>query len=350
MNWAAFESSFGTLTLIGVGALCLSMLVFFRKGSSLVAGLRFPARHRLDSVAPGWRVRLRGLPILMRFVVLVLVLCALARPQKIEAETAEVEGIDIAVAFDMSGSMGYLDYTPEQIVELQNQRKPLRDRFTDGVDVLRRFIGSRLYDRVSLVVFGKEAFLQFPLTLDYGVMLQILGRMKLDDIDGQGTAIGDAIGKCLARLRNEDTKTKLIILITDGEDNGSKVSPLQMAKEASDRGVPVFPILVGKEGETLAPVRDSQGRLADVRPIRDNVNPQLLKDIADTTKGRFYRATDKEQLEQDLHEILDSFEKSRLVDLAAADKTDLFPTLVLLALAFLFIEILLSQLALRRFP
>ena len=154
--------------------------------------------------------------------------------------------------------MGYLDYTPEQIVELQNQRKPLRDRFTDGVDVLRRFIGSRLYDRVSLVVFGKEAFLQFPLTLDYGVMLQILGRMKLDDIDGQGTAIGDAIGKCLARLRNEDTKTKLIILITDGEDNGSKVSPLQMAKEASDRGVPVFPILVGKEGETLAPVRDSQ--------------------------------------------------------------------------------------------
>ena len=82
MNWAAFESSFGTLTLIGVAALCLSMLIFFRKGSSLVAGLRFPARHRLDSVAPGWRVRLRGLPILIRFVVLVLVLCALSPTAK----------------------------------------------------------------------------------------------------------------------------------------------------------------------------------------------------------------------------------------------------------------------------
>ena len=140
--------------------------------------------------------------------------------------------------------------------------------------------------------------MRFPLTLDYGVMLQILGRMKLDDIDGQGTAIGDAIGKCLARLRNEDTKTKLIILITDGEDNGSKVSPLQMAKKRRIVVYLFFLSLLARKAKRLHPFAIVKGRLADVRPIRDNVNPQLLKDIADTTKERFYRATDKEQLEQ----------------------------------------------------
>ena len=154
--------------------------------------------------------------------------------------------------------MAYLDYTREQIVEAQNAQIPLRDRFTDGVEVLRDFIKTRKYDRVSLVVFGKEAFLQFPLTLDYGVMLNILNRMKLEDIDGQGTVIGDALGKSIARLRTSDTKTKLVILITDGEDNGSKVSPVEMAKTAAENSVPVFPILVGKEGETMAPMRDQQ--------------------------------------------------------------------------------------------
>jgi len=286
----------------------------------------------------------------LRFLALLLLLIGLARPQKIEAETAEVEGVDIVVAFDMSGSMAYLDYTREEIVEAQNAQQPLRDRFTDGVDVLRSFIKSRKYDRVSLVVFGKEAFLQFPLTLDYGVMLAILDRMKLEDIDGQGTVIGDALGKSLARLRTSSTKTKLIILITDGEDNGSKVSPIEMAKTAADHKVPVFPILVGKEGETMGPVRDQLGKLVDVRPIRDNVNPQLLKEIAELTKGRFYRAIDRQELEKDLHEILDTFEKTRLVDLAAAERTDVFPIFVWLGLALLMIELLLSQTWLRRFP
>ncbi|MGB0647933.1 MAG: vWA domain-containing protein [Bradymonadia bacterium] len=334
----------------------LAALLIWSIGLEVLKGLRrrpsflFSGHSRVAQTRRGWKVHFIHLPTWLRFIALALLMVGLARPQKIEAETAEVEGIDIVVAFDMSGSMAYLDYTREQIVEAQNAQIPLRDRFTDGVEVLRNFIKTRKYDRVSLVVFGKEAFLQFPLTLDYGVMLNILDRMKLEDIDGQGTVIGDALGKSIARLRTSDTKTKLVILITDGEDNGSKVSPVEMAKTAAENSVPVFPILVGKEGETMAPMRDQRGQLVDVRPIRDNVNPQLLKEIAEITKGRFYRATDRKQLEKDLHEILDTFEKTRLVDLAAADRTDLFYLFVWAGLALLMIELLLGQTWLRRFP
>ena len=350
MTWAETTPGLIALYSLLVGIFLYSVGLVIAKRWRRRPALRFPARERLGTTRNGFKTRLAGLPFLIRVCALVALLIGLARPQKIEAETAEVEGIDIVVAFDMSGSMAYLDYTREEIVALRNAQKNLRDRFTDGIDVLRRFIKSRKYDRVSLVVFGKEAFLQFPLTLDYGVMLNILNVMKLDDIDGQGTAIGDALGKSLARLRSSETKTKLVILITDGEDNGSKVSPIEMAKTAAELDVPVFPILVGKEGETMAPVRDQSGALADVRPIRDNVNPQLLKEIAEITKGRFYRATDRAQLEKDLHEILDTFEKTRLVDLAAADRTDLFPWLLWFGLALLLGEVFLSQTWLRRFP
>lgn len=350
MTWA--ETTTGLIllyaTLVALSLVTVGYIGW--KGWRRIPTFFFPARHRIKDGPRGIKTRVAWLPTMFRMLAILMLLLALARPQKIEAETAEVEGIDIVVAFDMSGSMAYLDYTREEIVARQNARQALRDRFTDGVDVLRRFIKSRKYDRVSLVVFGKQAFLQFPLTLDYGVMLHILNRMNLEDIDGQGTAIGDALGKSIARLRNSDTKTKLIILITDGEDNGSKVSPVEMAKTAADYKIPVFPILVGKEGETLAPVRDQSGGLVDVRSIRDNVNPQLLKDIAELTNGQFYRAADKKQLEEDLHAILDTFEKTRLVDLAAADRTDVFPYLLWLGLLLLMLETVLSQTWLRRFP
>ena len=264
-----------------------------------------------------------------------------------EAETAEVEGIDIVVAFDMSGSMAYLDYTREQIVEAQNAQIPL-EIASLTVSVLKISSKPASMTGLALLCLGKRHSAIFAHR--YGVMLNILNRMKLEDIDGQGTVIGDALGKSIARLRTSDTKTKLVILITDGEDNGSKVSPVEMAKTAAENSVPVFPILVGKEGETMAPMRDQRGQLVDVRPIRDNVNPQLLKEIAEITKGRFYRATDRKQLEKDLHEILDTFEKTRLVDLAAADRTDLFYLFVWAGLALLMLELLLGQTWLRRFP
>ncbi|MEE2789783.1 MAG: VWA domain-containing protein, partial [Myxococcota bacterium] len=272
--------------------------------------------------------------------------------QLTENETAEVEGIDIVVAFDMSMSMEQVDMSDEALVALQNDGKEPPNRFVNAVEVLREFVQSRQYDRVSLVIFGKEAFLQFPLTLDYGVMLHILSRMRLGDIDGSGTAIGNALAMSMARLRDSEAKTKLVILITDGEDNGSRIAPTEMANEAAKQNVKVFPILVGSEDQTWRPTQmvDVFTNQRRYEKVQNQVNPKLLEEIADLSKGRFYRANDKAQLRKDFFNILDEFEKSRLVDYAAAERTETFRWFVIPAIVLLCLEVLLGQVVLRRFP
>ncbi len=346
---------YGLWALIGFGA--LGLFTLFALGRALLgrmrmaAGMRFPVGDRAAGIKPGLRARLVHMPMGLRAITLVLLLAAALRPQMAQEDTAEVEGIDIVVAFDMSGSMAAADISKQELVELQNKGKNPKDRFTAATEVLRNFITSRKYDRVSLVVFGKEAFLQFPLTLDYGVMLRILDQMTLKDIDGNGTVIGNALAMSLARLKESEAKTKLVILLTDGEDNNSKVAPMEMAKEAAKRGVRVFTILVGSEDQSWEPSgMDLFTGQSTWRPADNKVNPKLLQDIADATDGRFYRATDQKKLKKDFQDILDEFEKSRLVDYAAAQRTEIFTWFLLPALLLLLLEILLSQTWLRRFP
>ncbi len=335
-----------------VAAAALALGHAWRTRRVRIAAMRFPAGHRLNGVKRGWKARLVNLPLGLRTVALPLALVALTRPQLPHEETAEVEGIDIVVALDLSGSMASVDIADDALVAMQNEGKDPPDRFTIAIDVLREFIQGRKYDRVGLVVFGKQAFLQFPLTLDYGVMIRMLDRMRLGDIDGGGTVIGNALAMSIARLRESEAKTRLVILITDGEDNGSNISPLEMAKEAGKRGVTVFPILVGSDDQSRQPTEliDAFTGLRIYKKVDNPVNPALLKQIGDETGGRFYRATDRKGLSEDLRDILDEFEKSRLVDYAAAERTELYPWFLLPALLLLLLEILLSQTVLRRFP
>ncbi len=317
-----------------------------------VPGMRFPVRPRLNGVSPGWRARLSHLPTYLRFAALILLFVALLRPQLAQTETADVEGIDIVVAFDLSGSMSSVDVSDDSLVRLQNAGLEPKNRFVSAIETLTSFIESRRYDRVGLVAFGKEAFLMFPLTLDYGVMLNILKSMSLNDIDGSATAIGNALAMSIARLQESQAKSKIIILLTDGDDNGSNVAPMEMAREAEKRGVKVFTILVGSEGQSRQPTQMTDfvtGRRMYQR-IDTPVNPKLLEDIAVTTGASFYRATDPESLTRDFQDLLDGLEKSRLVDHAAAERTEVFHLFALPALFLLLLEIALSQTILRRFP
>lgn len=315
-------------------------------------GLRFPARHRVEGVPRGVRARLVHLPLVLRGGALGLLLFGLSRPQLTEADTAEVEGIDIVICFDLSGSMNSVDISDEELVRLQNAGQEPRNRFVIAKEVIRDFILSRRYDRVGLVAFGKEAFLMFPLTLDYDVMLRILDRMELGDIDGSATAIGNALAMALARLRESEAKTRLVILITDGDDNGSNVSPLEMARKMGERGIHVFPILVGSEGQSREPTQmvDFVTGHRIYRKSESPVNPELLQKIAAETDGKYFRAADQKSLEEDFREIIDRFEKSRVVDYAAAERTEMFPWFVGAGLALLLLEVLLGQTVLRRFP
>jgi Ca-activated chloride channel family protein len=336
--------------LLVVGAL----VVMFRawRARNGAPGLRFPARHRTEGVSRGWRARLVHLPLGLRFGALALLLLALTRPQFARDDTAEVEGIDIVIALDLSGSMASVDISDEDLVRLQNAGKEPTNRFVAAIDTLRAFIETRRYDRVGLVAFGKDAFTFFPLTLDYGVMLNILKNMRLDDIDGSATAIGNALAMSLARLKESEAKSKIIILLTDGDDNGSNVAPMEMAREAAKRGVKVFTILVGSEGQARQPsdmVDFVTGRRV-YQKIDTPVNPKLLQDISVATEASFYRATDPKSLEREFQDILDNLEKTRLVDYAAAERTELFVKLVLPALLLLLLEVALSQTLLRRFP
>lgn len=324
----------------------------WRRRAAHMPGLRFPARHRLEGVRRGWRARLVGVPFWLRLAALALLLFALTRPQRSERETADVEGIDIVVALDLSGSMSSVDISDEDLARLQSQGREPSDRFHIAIATLQAFIDSRQYDRIGLVAFGKEAFLMFPLTLDYGVMHGILDRMQLKDIDGSATAIGNALAMSLARLAESEAKTRLIILLTDGEDQGSNVSPVEMAREAARRGVHVFPILVGSEDESRRP-SDMVDLLSGQRLYQrsdSRVNPRLLAQIADITEGTFYRATDQESLQHDFQSILDRFEKTRLVDYASAERSEIYHWFLLPGLGLLLLEVLLSQTLLRRFP
>lgn len=335
---------------LAITALAVMVRAFRRRNGA--PGLRFPARHRTEGVRRGWRARLVHVPLYLRFAAVALLLVALTRPQFARDDTAEVEGIDIVVALDLSGSMASVDISDEDLVRLQNAGKEPTNRFVAAIDTLRAFIESRRYDRVGLVAFGKEAFTLFPLTLDYGVMLNILRNMRLDDIDGSATAIGNALAMSLARLKESEAKSKVVILLTDGDDNGSNVAPMEMAREAAKRGVKVFTILVGSEGQARQPsemVDFVTGRRV-YQKIDTPVNPKLLQDISLATEASFYRATDPKSLEREFQDILDNLEKTRLVDYAAAERTELFVRLVLPALLLLLLEVALSQTLLRRFP
>jgi Ca-activated chloride channel family protein len=332
----------------------------------LLAAWRFMPRFRRKNVGTfvfsraatfkklnrGWRRYLEPVPDLLVLVAITLMVVALARPQAVEAEEVEVEGIDIYLALDMSGSMQAIDKDMSEVEAMEARGDKPKSRFESAVDVLQEFIGSRKYDRIGMVVFAKNAFLQFPLTLDYNTIDGMLDRLKLGDIDPGGTAIGNAVGRAVAGLKDSDTTTKILILITDGDRRGGNISPMQAAQIAKDLDVKVFPILVGKDGPTLVPVRVPSffGVKNTYRQQKFPINPELLEKIADKTDGEFYRATDAKGLEERIHTILDRFERTRIKDASNVDKQELFRPFVIWALVLLAAQMTLRYTLLRKFP
>ena len=297
-----------------------------------------------------WRTTLAPLPEVMKLLALGLIIVALARPQAITAEEVEVEGIDIYLALDMSGSMQAIDMSRAEVQRLLRQGKTPINRFDSAVATLKEFIQGRRYDRIGMVVFAQDAFLQFPLTLDYNTILNMLDRLRLGDIDPNGTAIGNALGRAVAGLVESDAKTKIVILITDGDRRGGNISPKRAAEMAKKADIKVFPILVGQEGAALVPAGQSFGGRATYQDRQFPIDPELLKEIAQITGGESYRATDAKELKEDLHEILDKFERTRHKDTANVEHEELYGRYLGWAIALLMAQFVLSHTLLRRFP
>lgn len=290
----------------------------------------------LRAVPRTMSARLVHLPAGLRVAAIVLVGVALSRPQRVDAPDAlELSGIDIVMSLDLSGSMRAADLQPT--------------RLEAAKEVVGNFIQRRRSDRMGLVVFGREAFTVVPPTLDYTVLQRMVSALSLELIDGSGTAIGDGLGTALNRLRHSDARSKVVLLLTDGANNAGHVDPREAAQLATALRVKVYTILVGTAEE--APVQ--QGVDLAGRPVyaqaRFPVDPQLLQDIATTTGGQFFRAVDRAALEQSFHTILDQLERSKIAD-AGARYAELYPWLVVAALALLALEGLLASTRLRRFP
>jgi Ca-activated chloride channel family protein len=301
--------------------------------------VRFSATPILVKQGRGLRTYFLWLPAACRVAAFGFAVLALARPQERDARQRDlsVEGIDIMIALDLSTSMEAADFRPQ-------------NRLHVAKEVLAEFIAGRTNDRIGLVVFSGAAYTQAPLTLDYGVLKEIIKQLRTRVLE-DGTAIGDALATSLNRLRDSDAKSRIVVVITDGDNNAGKISPLDAAAMAKSLKIPVYTILVGKGGKVPFPAgQDIFGNTA-WREVEIPINPDLLKDMATSTGGEFYRATDRESLKEGLQSVLDSLERSKLLEGGAtASYRENFHFFLWLAFGLLAFELVLRSTLLRVFP
>ncbi|HVR39982.1 MAG TPA: VWA domain-containing protein, partial [Thermoanaerobaculia bacterium] len=250
----------------------------------------------------GIRLRLAWIPFLLEALTLVLVVVALARPQRITRHAASDRfGIDIVIALDSSGSMAAEDFTP-------------RNRFAVAKDLIGEFIKRRQDDRIGIITFGTSAATRVPITYDRRIAEAILDKAKISE-HGPGTAIGQALATAVNRLRTSKTRTRVVILITDGVNTAGAIDPLVAARIAANRGIKVYTIGVGSEGMVPMPVQQQNRFTGEIetfyQQIRGEIDEKTLAAIAETTNGAYFRATDPAAFSEVLRRI-DRLEKSRL--------------------------------------
>ena len=313
-------------------------------------------RLGLSTIAPiangprGWRTAFRDVPGMIRGAAIILGLLALARPQDVlRGEQADEVGIDIMIVLDLSGSMRAIMDQPADINPQKPTAKTRLTRLETAKEVILDFVARRKTDRIGVIVFGRNPYVLSPLTLDYDLLATLVQKMELDLIDGNGTAIGDAVGTAVAHLRRSTAKSKTIILLTDGDSNAGEVDATYAAHLAQVQGVKVFTVQLGNGDEVE--VQDSNDLFGQPHFARAHfpVNPELLKAIAKQTGGESFVANDKVALEKSMHAILDALQKTKF-EAQAATMEDLFPFLLFPAVALVMLEALARLLVVRRFP
>ena len=278
------------------------------------------------------REYVRHLPFLLRTLALVMIVIAIARPRSSEQmEKVDTEGIDIVLAMDVSTSMLARDFAP--------------DRINAAKDIAIEFISQRPSDRMGIVVFAGESFTQCPLTTDRATLINLMKEVNTDLLE-DGTAIGNGLATAVARMKDSDAKSRVVILLTDGVNNCGEIAPETAAEIAKTYGVRVYTIGVGANGTAPYPVMTPWG--VQMQNVKVEIDEKLLSEVAATTGGRYFRATDNTKLAEIYAEI-NKMEKARTTIDSFPVYKELFGTYALIALAALLLEFLL-KLFLRRLP
>jgi len=307
----------------------------------LIWYIKYQHRHQgalllSDISAPGlgsWKTSLRHLPFLLRLLAITVTIIALARPQTInEEQHAEGEGVDIVICLDVSGSMTAQDFAPNR---LEAAKKVAID-----------FVNKRLTDRIAVVIFSGESFTQCPLTTDHAVLIDAIQNIRNGLLE-DGTAIGSGLGTSVDRLRQSKAKSKVVILLTDGENNGGLIDP-QTAKEiAKTFSVKVYTIGVGTDGIARQPVQTPLGVV--MQDSKVSIDENLLKEIATETGGKYFRAKDNLGL-AGIYDEINGLEKTKLSITNTTRVTEKFFPFVMAALMFILLEFLLKFTLFKKFP
>jgi Ca-activated chloride channel homolog len=322
----------GLLWLLAVPALLVLHYIYIE-----VKGRR--PHLRVSSLTP-WKAGgrsvfgvLRHLPMLLRTVALVMIVLAVARPRSSsKMDKVDTEGIDIVLAMDVSTSMLAQDFTP--------------DRISAAKDIAIEFISQRPSDRIGIVVFAGESYTQCPLTTDRATLINLMKEIETGLIE-DGTAIGNGLATAVARMQSSDAKSRVVILLTDGVNNTGEITPQTAADIAKTYGVRVYTIGVGANGTAPYPVVTPWGVQMQNVPVE--IDEDLLKDIASTTGGRYFRATDNTKLSEIYSEI-NKMEKARTTIDSFPVYKELYTGFGIVALVCLLLELILNLFVFRRLP
>ena len=290
------------------------------------ASVRYSDTLGFDELPRSWRVYARHLLFVLQLAALALLIVAIARPQSTsKSETSNIEGIDIILAQDISGSMLARDLKP--------------DRLEASKKVAANFVEGRPTDRMGLVVFAGEAFTQVPLTTDHTVMLNMLKELKSGMID-DGTAIGDGLATAINRLKDSEAISKVIILLTDGMNNAGSVDPYTAAEMAKIYGIRVYTIGVGTYGTAPFPVQTMLG--VQYRDMKVEIDEKLLTTIATSSGGKYFRANSNQKLSE-IYDEIDKLERSKIEVTEFRHVHEEFYPLVAWAIALLLFEFILRK-------
>ena len=298
------------------------------------ASLQVSSSEAFD--APGatsWKVYLRHVPFILRMAAVAVLIIILARPQSTNSwQNTSTEGIDIVLAMDISSSMLAQDLKP--------------NRLEASKDVAASFINGRPNDNIGLVVFAAESFTQCPLTTDHTVLLNLFKDIQPGIIQ-DGTAIGLGLANAVSRIKDSQAKSKVIILLTDGVNNEGEIAPVTAAEIAKTFGIRVYSIGVGTQGMAPYPFQTAFG--VQYQDIPVEIDEATLKQVAATTGGQYFRATDNASLKEIYSEI-DKMEKTKISVQQYSKKQEEYKNWALLLFALLLVEILLRNTLLRNIP
>ena len=313
--------------LYGLIIIPLLIVWYIFAGRKRQAYVKFSDASFFTNMPKGWRIYARHLLFALEMAALALLIIALARPQSSSKnQKINVEGIDIVMCIDLSSSMLAQDLKP--------------DRLEAAKDISAEFVKGRPEDRMGLVVFASETFTQVPLTTDHGMLLNMMRDMKCGMLE-DGTAIGDGLASSVSRLKDSEAISKVVILLTDGDNNAGSIDPATAAEMAKIFGIRVYTIGVGTRGTAPYPVHTPFGGI-QYQQIPVTINEPLLQQIADETGGKYFRATSNEKLEQ-IYEEIDKLERSKIEINEFTRVHEEFLPFVLWSLALLLLGFLLKN-------